>query len=144
MKIVLFGLRYWAVRQAGSLGVLMLLAACQSPARSSTASVDSVSLPQRPSVVVDSFLPMPELIARFQAASGQRAESLAGGAGSAESLVRRYVEALALGDTLALRMLVVSRSEYAYLIFPKSRLSRPPYELNPEVAWLMLSLESEK
>jgi hypothetical protein len=125
--------------------ILASLAACDSPPVNTVAiSSEAGSVPRVPRVVVDSALPMPELIARFQAESGLRPDSLTSGAHSPESLARAFVAALGGRDTSALRSLAVSRPEYGYLIFPASGMSQPPYELDPAVAWLMLGLESEK
>ena len=95
-------------------------------------------------LVVDSALPMSQLIERFQRSAGVRPDSLTGGEPALEPLVRRYVAALAAADTAALRALVVTQAEYAYLFFPGSTMARPPYELQPDVAWMMLLLESRK
>lgn len=128
-----------------ALPLLVSLTACESaPANASSASSEAAATEPAARVVVDSARPMPELIARFQAASGSRPESLAGGSPAIEPLVRRYVTALQRSDTGTLRELAVSRAEYAHLVFPGSVMARPPYELDPEVAWMLLVLESEK
>ena len=127
--------------------LVFIVAACEAApidAGAISPAADAPAIGPAPQVVIDSGLPMPDLIARFQASGGVRPEALAGGAHDLEPLVRRYVSALANGDTTALRSMSVSRAEYAHLVFPGSMLARPPYELNPEVAWLMQSLESEK
>ena len=145
MQTLIDGPLVRSVRSWPATGLFLLLAACESgPADASIASHEARPAQSPPAVVVDSLLPMPALIERFQAASGNRVGSLAGGAGKAETLVRRYLDALESADTVSLRAMAVSRAEYAYLVFPQGMLSRPPYELNPEIAWLMLNLESEK
>lgn len=128
-----------------ALPVLAMLAACESaPANASSLRAEAAVTPSEGNVVVDSALPMSELIARFQAGSGSRPESLAGGSSAMEPLVVRYVAALEQSDTSALRALAVSRAEYAHLVFPGSVMARPPYELDPDVAWMLLMVESEK
>ena len=125
--------------------ILSPLAACESPsANAADNSSDATIAPAVARAVVDSARPIQELIARFQAASGPPPESLSRAAPSPEALARAFVMALAGRDTAMLRSLTVSRAEYAYLIFPASVMAHPPYELDPEVAWLMLRLESEK
>ena len=125
--------------------ILASLGGCDSPSVNAAATSSEADTSRKPPrVVVDSALPMPELIARFQAQSGPRPDALDGGARSPEALARAYVVALAGGDTSGLRSLAVSRPEYGHLIFPASAMAHPPYELDPAVAWLMLGLESEK
>jgi hypothetical protein len=38
----------------------------------------------------------------------------------------------------------ITRAEYAYLYFPSSTMMKPPYDLPPDVAWLLLRAESNK
>jgi hypothetical protein len=40
--------------------------------------------------------------------------------------------------------MVLSREEFAWLYYPSSPLSRPPYELPPDLMWLQIQGESEK
>jgi hypothetical protein len=63
---------------------------------------------------------------------------------SREALTRAYLDAVARTDTAALRRIHITRAEYAFLYFPASKMMTPPYELPPEVAWLLLSAESSK
>ena len=57
---------------------------------------------------------------------------------------KEYLEALARSDAAALRRMHITRAEYAYLYFPTSKMMRAPYELAPDIAWLLLSAESAK
>lgn len=102
---------------------------------------DEVRAAHPPAVVVDSALAVDSLLQRFQATL-EPTQLLRNAAPSREVLTRRYLDALARSDTNALRALHISRAEYAYLYFPTSRMMKPPYELSPEVAWLLLSAES--
>lgn len=132
---------------AGILAVPLLatFTACESaPANEWSPLAQAAATRPERSMVVDSALPMPELLARFQAASAARPDSLAGGTQAMESLVQRYLAALQRSDTSGIRQLAVSRAEYAHLVFPGSVMARPPYELDPEVAWMLLEVESEK
>lgn len=38
----------------------------------------------------------------------------------------------------------ITRAEYAFLYFPRSTMMHAPYDLPPDVAWLLLSAESAK
>ena len=94
-------------------------------------------------VVVDSALPIGTLLQRFQAGLPEP-RILSPSASSREELTRRYLDAVARSDTVALGELHISRAEYAFLYFPASAMMRPPYELPPDVAWLLLTAESGK
>jgi hypothetical protein len=86
---------------------------------------------------------MDSLLRQFQAGI-PRPDSLNDTSPSTEGLTRRYLDAVARSDTLALRGMHISRAEYAYLYFPSSGMMKPPYELPPDVAWLLLRAESNK
>ena len=98
------------------------------------------SLQKTPGYVVDSIFPPEVMLARFQQASGAQLERLADGATSTDALLRAYWAHLVRGDTLALRPLVVNRSEFAWLYLPDSpeRANGMP----PEPFWLLLSNNS--
>lgn len=66
------------------------------------------------------------------------------GADGREELVRRFVGALEQRDTATLKLLVLSRAEFAFLYYPTAREALPPYELPPEVMWFRLVGESEQ
>jgi hypothetical protein len=73
-----------------------------------------------------------------------RPSGLTGGSKSREELVRGFVAALEASDTAALRRMVLHRDEFAWLYYPSSRLSRPPYQLPAELLWFQMQGESEK
>ena len=100
--------------------------------------------PAPPPGVVDSALPIPLLLDRFRATVADTPAALAGGATSPERLTRALLSALSAHDTAALRGLTVSRAEFAWLYYPESRYTRPPYELGPELVWLTTSAANEK
>lgn len=85
---------------------------------------------------MDSILPPGEALRRFQAGVSPAIE-LTNGARRRDDLVTRFVAAVEKADTVALRNLVVSKSEYAFLYYPGSLYTRKPYELAPDVAWLL-------
>lgn len=116
---------------------LMLLAACKAP------PVPGADSPRvyPPGYVVDSILPPEEAMRRFRVGL-EPVEKLDGPPSRAE-LLSRFTKAVEQSDSVALASLVVNRAEFAYLIYPESRLSRPPYRQPPEIAWLHLRLPSE-
>jgi hypothetical protein len=92
---------------------------------------------------VDSIIPIPEALRRFQA--GLRpVDTLAGGATSREELVERFVHALSRRDTAMVRMLVLDRAEFAYLYYPTSDYATPPRAQAPALAWFLIQQNSEK
>lgn len=93
--------------------------------------------------VVDSILPAEVELERFQAGL-PRVASLAAGAPSREELVRRFVDALEAGDTLALDALALSRAEFAYLYYPTSLYTREPYRMSPALLWFIVGESSHK
>jgi hypothetical protein len=92
---------------------------------------------------VDSAIPIDEALRRFRR-DLPKAEALRGGSVSREKLVRGFVRALEVRDTAALRRMVLRADEFAWLYYPSSPLSRPPYELAPALMWFQLQGESEK
>ena len=59
-------------------------------------------------------------------------------------LIARFVTAIERRDEAALKSLLVSKDEYAFLYFPTSAYTRKPYELPPEIAWLLNDQNSRK
>lgn len=90
-----------------------------------------------PPTHIDSVVPRAVALARFQETS-PRPTTLAGGASSRDQLVRRFAQAVTVADTAALRRMVLSRGEFAFLYYPTSREGLPPYELSPELMWFMM------
>jgi hypothetical protein len=88
--------------------------------------------------VVDSIVPIAEALRRFRADLGPAPGRL-DGAPSRDALVRRFVRAVETSDTNALRAMTLSRAEFAYLYYPESPLSRPPYEEPPALLWFRVS-----
>lgn len=97
-----------------------------------------------PAGTVDSALPLETLLARFRATLPDTPTVLAGGAASPDALSRALLEALGRRDTARVRSLVVSRAEFAWLYYPHSPNTRPPYVLEPELVWMTLAAASEK
>ena len=122
------------------MAVPLLLGACREHAQNA-ANTDTPRA--RADIVVDSALPMDTLLRRFQAGL-EHPRQLSHASPSREELTRLYLDAIARSDTAALRDMHISRAEYAFLYFPVSQMMREPYELPPDVAWLLLSAESGK
>ena len=93
--------------------------------------------------VVDSILPLEESLRRFRADLPE-VTALAGGARSREELVRRFLAAIETRDTAAIRAMVVSRAEYAWLYYPTSVVSREPFDQMPQVNWFLGLADSQK
>jgi hypothetical protein len=94
--------------------------------------------------IVDSARSVDEDRRRFTSDIPVAPRKLVGGAATAKALVRRFVEALARADTSALVGMAVTRAEFAYLIYPSSPYTRPPYRQSPEITWLLLRAEHQK
>jgi hypothetical protein len=73
----------------------------------------------------------------------QPTDVLAGGAGSADSLVRSFVRAVERRDTAALRTLIIAPAEFAYLFYPTTPQGLPPYDLEPALMWDLLERQTE-
>ncbi len=127
------------------LAVVALAAACERPSSEeeggrSRSTVSDSALRATPGYVVDSALPPVELLRRFRV--GVDSVSRLNGPASREQLVQRFFAALERPDANSLRALAVTKAEYAWLVFPGSRVSLPPYNQPPEIAWMMLQLPS--
>jgi hypothetical protein len=110
----------------------VLLAGCRDAAPRAEAAVP-----------VDTIRPPAEALARFR--DGLPAVgSLAGGAPSRDSLVARFVSAVARQDLAAARALELSRAEYGWIYFPSLQRMNPGINMQPEVMWMLQSQESEK
>lgn len=96
-----------------------------------------------PATKVDSILPFDEAVERFLAGA-PRPERLRDGAKTTNELVQRFVIAIERNDTAALAAMLVSRAEYGALYYPSSIYARKPYELPPDIAWLLSSENSAK
>lgn len=119
--------------------VAVLIVACD---RSATPDTDRAAAPR--AGVVDSALPIDTLLRRFRATLPDTPTTLAGGEPSPQALTRALLRALETQDTATVRRLVLSASEFAWLYYPHTRFTRPPYELGPELLWLQVALASEK
>jgi hypothetical protein len=114
---------------------LCFLAACGRSSATTPAA-------HRP-VHIDSLVPRAEALRRFRSGV-PGVDSLSDGVTSRDALVREYVRAIEKRDTIVLRRLLLTRSEFAYLYYPTNPQGLPPYDLSPDLMWFMLSAGSEK
>jgi hypothetical protein len=110
----------------------MLTAACGETPRQADAAVP-----------VDSIRPPAEALALFRDGL-PIADSLSGGATSRDTLIARFVDALARQDTAATRTMVLGRAEYGWIYFPSLQQMNPGINMQPEVMWMLQSRESDK
>ena len=132
--------------------LLALVVACGEGHAASaidSARADSITLVRQDSInraqpgyIVDSILPMDEQLRRFRAGLNEIPRTLNGSAHSKDQLMRSFVRALESADTLGLVRLALTRAEFAYLMFPESPLSAPPYSQAPALAWMQYSYSS--
>lgn len=127
---------------------ICLAAACARPDAEQSAlqvavGTDSAHPWRKPADKIDSILPMAEYLRIFRQNLDQP-RHLEGGEASREALARRFLAAVARQDTAALMDLLVTRAEFAWLVFPQHIYAKPPYELDPAIFWLQLRAESDK
>ena len=83
-----------------------------------------------------------EQLRRFRAEIPDTPTVLTAGENSRDALVRHFVRAVERADTAALGRMLITRGEYAYLVYPSSPFTRPPYNQPVWLAWFMLNRES--
>jgi hypothetical protein len=142
-----------AARWLASLAGIATIACGNADARGSALS-DSVELARKDSVararqdsinrahpgyIIDSILPIEEELRRFRADLPNAPTAFANGAPTRDSLVRLFVRAVEQSDSLALRRLVLTRAEFAYLVYPSSPYTAPPYRQAPGLVWMMIT-----
>jgi hypothetical protein len=96
-----------------------------------------------PAGVVDSILTRDEAVRRFRQGLPP-VMALDGGLESRDKLVAAFVRALGKRDTLALASMAITRPEFAYVYYPTTPQSLPPYELEPGLMWHMLLQRSDR
>jgi len=118
----------------------LLLGSCQPGAQGATRPpAREKHTPER----VDSAMPREVALQRFQ--EGLREpKQLSGGAGSLDALIRRFLDGVQDRDTAAFHRLLLDRAEFAYLYYPTTPQSLPPYDLSPSLMWFLLSERSSQ
>lgn len=120
------------------------LGGCERARAADAGAPDSASASTAaPATVVDSARTVEADLREFRAGLAPVA-ALEGGAASRDELVRGWVRAVEGSDTAAIRRLVLSRAEFAYLYYPTSRFTGRPTQLEPSLLWFMMQQNSEK
>ena len=128
------------IRFSGAMAIVAV-AGCR-PRPEPAARSESLK-PAHAATRVDSAVPREVALARFQQAS-QRTTVFEGGARTRDALVRAFLQAVETRDTSALRRLVLSRGEFAFLYYPTSAQGLPPYSLSPDLYWFMTMEQSNR
>ncbi|HET9984310.1 MAG TPA: hypothetical protein VFQ38_12010 [Longimicrobiales bacterium] len=133
--------------RALAVPLLIALAACRGEPRPASGAVPA-NAPSAAGAapapgVIDSAVPIPELLRRFRRNTPPVA-ALADAPTSREALVARFARALAAADSATLARLALSRAEFAWLYYPESPLARPPYELSPGMMWFQIVANDRK
>ncbi len=128
----------WRATVGYATACLVFQGACRSR-DAATSSADSQAAHVRDVIasggVVDSILPIAEQLRRFRADIPEQPDTLRRASASIDALVKRWAAAVATRDTAALNHLVLDRAEFAWLYYPASALSKPPYESPPQLLW---------
>jgi hypothetical protein len=105
---------------------------------------DAHTLPE-PAVatVVDSIFPVEEELRRFRVGLTPT-DTLQGGAADPAGLVNVFLRAIEAADTLTLAGLALNRSEFAWLYYPYTQYTEPPYQLSPALVWFQLQNRSSR
>jgi hypothetical protein len=122
-----------------ALPLIIFAVACDRGASKGEAS----SRPETVKHVVDSVIPMDEAMRRFRMDLPEP-EGLRGESHDRDALIDRVIRALQESDTLEFERLAVNRAEWAWLYYPNDTLSKPPYELPPNLAWFQLQETNRK
>ncbi|MBL0172844.1 MAG: hypothetical protein IPP90_19495 [Gemmatimonadaceae bacterium] len=116
----------------------LVVSAC-SPRDTNSSAADSQAAHVRDVVAaggtVDSIHPIAEQLQRFQVDVAEPPDSLRHASASIDGLVTRWARAVATRDTASLNRMTIDRAEFAWLYYPGSRLSKPPYEAPPQLLW---------
>jgi hypothetical protein len=117
--------RATAAARIRAIAAALLVVACDRPAVDrDDGAVSSPDPRPRAGYVVDSILPPEEALRRFRA--GMDAPRALDGPRTRDELVRRFISAVHTRNAAALRALAITRAEFGYLVYPESKLSRPP------------------
>lgn len=93
--------------------------------------------------IVDRSMPIQDALREFQR-NVRRVDTLSYAARDRNALVADFIHALERDDSTRLVQLFISKAEFAWLYFPTSLYMHKPYELPPEIAWLLTVADSEK
>ncbi len=137
----------WRATVGYATALLVFQGACRSREATSS-SADSQAAHVRDVIasggVVDSILPIAEQLRRFRADIPEQPDTFRRASASVDALVKRWAAAVATQDTAALNHLMLDRAEFAWLYYPGSALSKPPYESPPQLLWGQIVSNSDK
>lgn len=120
--------------------IVLVLSAASSGCGPRPAAAESET---EPNGIVDRSIPIQDALREFQR-SVPRVDSLSWAARDRNALVADFMRALERGDSTRLAQLFISKAEFAWIYFPTSIYMRGPYELPPEIAWLLTVADSDK
>jgi hypothetical protein len=106
--------------------------------RSSAGGIDNVRKAATIRPAADTSVSIAEALRKFRSTLTETPNRLATTAPTREALVRQFMRAVTSGDTAGLRAMQITRAEFAYLVYPDNRQSRPPYELEPDLMWMQI------
>jgi hypothetical protein len=128
------------LRQVGLLAGVALAIAAAACGDHAAAEERAVSAPAGEG---GSHVSLDSALALFRAGVAPVAD-LESGAPSLDAIVSRLVSAIERSDTAALRDIVMSRAEFAYLYYPTSVFTRSPMKQEPGLAWFLHTQHGEK
>ncbi len=129
----------WALLLAGLAGTLAL-SGCETD-REGAGTPEAAA---RTPVHVDSTFPIEEEIRRFRVGMTPVHDLASGGMPSREALVEALLRRLEAADTVGVASLALTRTEFAYLYYPYTIYTAPPYELSPALVWFQLQNRSSR
>lgn len=135
----------WSPRGLGIAVAVFITAAtsgCRDVSGRAPAAEDT-TYRTRPGYVVDSVRPIEVELERFRSGLGPAPDSLSGGASSIRALIGAFAEATASRDTARLQQMQVSAAEFAWLVYPSSPFTRPPYRESPQMVWYQLRAQGD-
>ncbi len=132
-----------AIRSAlATMVIAMTVSACDR----SDASLRDNGEPEVSTIeaaTIDSIIPLEESLRRFRVGLAVTT-SLQHAMPSRDSLVGALLASIARNDSVALGNMTVNRAEYAYLYYPTSVYARKPYQLAPDIAWMLNAQNNDK
>ena len=130
----------WGTGRIGRmLAAVLLFAACRGDEHAATipthAPAQPVAATSDTSLAVDSALAI--ALDRFRQGL-PRTDTLRYALPSKDAVVREFMSRLARRDTVALARLHLSRSEWAWIVYPESRYTRAPYRQPADIGWMLI------
>ncbi len=121
-----------------AMATVVVLSACSQAENDNSA--DSTDPRNQPGYIVDSIHPPGVALDRFR--EGLEQPTTLDGPRTRDELVSRFMRAVTARHADSLHALTITRAEFAYLVYPESQLSKPPYRQPPEVTWMLLQAET--